>query len=107
MACTARSRKTTNGDMFHASPVVSLLLTAYRSRLTENDMPVIGKMLIIAGIIIVAVGVLLIFADKIPYLGRLPGDIYIKRDTFSFYFPITTSIIISIILTIIFSLFRK
>lgn len=70
-------------------------------------MPAIGKMLIVAGIILAAIGVFFLFADKIPYLGRLPGDIYIKRDRFSFYFPLTTSIIISIILTIIFSLFRK
>ena len=54
-----------------------------------------------------AIGILFLFADKIPYLGRLPGDIYIKTDRLSFYFPITTSIIISIILTIIFSLFKK
>jgi hypothetical protein len=70
-------------------------------------MPAIGKMLIIIGIILVGLGVVFLFADKIPYLGRLPGDIYVKRDRFSFYFPITTSIVISIILTIIFSLFRK
>jgi hypothetical protein len=70
-------------------------------------MPAIGKMLIVMGIILVVLGTLFLFADKIPYLGRLPGDIYVKRDKFSFYFPVTTSIIISIILTIIFSLFRK
>lgn len=70
-------------------------------------MPVIGKMLIVAGLMLAAIGILFLFADKIPYLGRLPGDIYIKTDRLSFYFPITTSIIISIILTIIFSLFKK
>lgn len=70
-------------------------------------MPAAGKLLIVAGLILAALGVLFLFADKIPWLGRLPGDIYIKRDKFSFYFPITTSIIISIILTIVFSLFKK
>jgi hypothetical protein len=70
-------------------------------------LPAIGKMLIVMGIFLVLVGAAFIFADRIPYLGRLPGDIHIKRERFSFYFPITTSIIISIILTIIFSLFRK
>jgi hypothetical protein len=70
-------------------------------------MPVIGKMLIVAGLMLAAIGTLFFFADKIPYLGRLPGDISLKRDRFSFYFPITTSIIISIILTVIFSLFKK
>lgn len=61
----------------------------------------IGKLLIIAGLVLVIIGVLFIFARFIP-IGRLPGDIYIKKDNFSFYFPLTTSIIISIILTLIF-----
>ena len=70
-------------------------------------MPALGKLLIIMGILLVLVGLGLTFADKIPYIGRLPGDIYVKREKFSFYFPLTTSIIISIVLTIIFTLFRK
>jgi hypothetical protein len=70
-------------------------------------MPAIGKMLIILGIILIIVGIGFLFGDKIPFIGKLPGDILIKKERFSFYFPITTSIIISIILTIIFSLFRK
>jgi hypothetical protein len=64
-------------------------------------------MFVILGILLVLVGLGFMFADKIPYIGRLPGDIYVKREKFSFYFPLTTSIIISIILTIIFTLFRK
>ena len=70
-------------------------------------MPALGKMLIILGAVLVVVGLGFMFADKIPYIGRLPGDIYIKREKFSFYFPLATSIIISIILTILFSIFRK
>ena len=70
-------------------------------------MPGIGKMLIILGVLFVILGLAITFADKIPYIGRLPGDILIKREKFSFYFPLTTSIIISIILTILFSIFRK
>jgi hypothetical protein len=70
-------------------------------------MPGIGKAFIIFGVILVIVGLAFMFGDKIPYIGKLPGDIYIKKERFSFYFPITTSIIISIILTIIFSIFRK
>jgi hypothetical protein len=69
--------------------------------------PAIGKMLIILGIILIIVGFGFLFGDKIPFIGKLPGDILIKKERFSFYFPITTSIIISIILTILFSLFRK
>ena len=70
-------------------------------------MPAIGKLFIILGVVLVVVGLGITFADKIPYIGRLPGDIYIKREKFSFYFPIATSLIISIILTILFSIFRK
>ncbi|MBW2644762.1 MAG: DUF2905 domain-containing protein [Deltaproteobacteria bacterium] len=69
--------------------------------------PNIGKLLIFAGIVIVGVGILLILGPKIPWLGRLPGDIIIEKKNFKFYFPITTSIIISIILSLIFYLLRK
>ncbi len=70
-------------------------------------MPSVGKMLIIIGIVLIVMGVAFTYGPKIPWLGKLPGDISIKKDNFSFYFPITTSIIISIILTILFSIFRK
>ncbi|MEW5804268.1 MAG: DUF2905 domain-containing protein [bacterium] len=52
-------------------------------------------------------GIIAIYGPKIPYIGRLPGDIYIKRDNFRFYFPITSSIVISIILTLIFFLISR
>jgi hypothetical protein len=67
----------------------------------------IGRMFVILGLLLVIVGLGFMFADKIPYIGRLPGDIYIKREKFSFYFPLTTSIVVSIILTVLFSIFRK
>ena len=67
----------------------------------------LGKMLIILGIVIVAAGVLLLLVQKIPYVGRLPGDIYVKKDSFTFYFPLTTCIIVSLLLTLIFWLLRK
>ena len=67
----------------------------------------IGKSLILLGIILIALGIFLNFSGKIPFLGKLPGDIYIKKDNFSFYFPITTCILISIVLTLIFSIFKK
>ncbi len=69
--------------------------------------PNIGKILIFAGIVIVGVGILLILGPKIPWLGRLPGDIIIEKKNFKFYFPITTSIIISVILSLILYLLRK
>ena len=68
---------------------------------------VLGKTLIIFGVILVGIGAILTLADKIPWIGKLPGDIYIKRERFSFYCPIVTCIIISLILTLFFSLFRR
>lgn len=69
--------------------------------------PGFGKIFIIIGIFFIIIGLAFMLGDKIPYIGRLPGDIHIKKENFSFYFPITTSIIISIILTVLFSIFRK
>ena len=67
-----------------------------------------GKFLIFTGIIIIIFGLILIFAPKIPYLGRLPGDIIIQRKNFTFYFPLVTCIILSLVLTIILNLiFRR
>ena len=70
-------------------------------------MPALGKMLIVVGIVFIIMGIAFLFGDKIPFLGRLPGDISIQKDRFSFYFPITTCIIISIVLSILFAISRK
>ena len=67
----------------------------------------IGKTIIIFGIILIGLGVLLTFVNKIPFLGKLPGDILIQKKNFSFYFPLTTSILISIILSLIFWLWSR
>ena len=67
----------------------------------------LGKSLIILGIIIAAIGIIITFAGKIPWLGRFPGDLYIKRENFTFYFPLTTCILLSIILSLIFWLLKK
>ena len=66
-----------------------------------------GKLFVVLGIIFIVMGLAFMFGDKIPYVGRLPGDIFIRKERFSFYFPLTTSIVISIILTILFSIFKK
>lgn len=66
-----------------------------------------GKLLLFLGIIMVIAGLLLIFLPKIPFIGKLPGDFVIRRHNFTFYFPLATSILLSIILTILFSIFRK
>jgi hypothetical protein len=67
----------------------------------------VGKLLVVIGLVIVGAGVVLLLSDKIPWLGRLPGDITIKRDNFTFYFPLATSILISVILSLLFWFFRK
>ncbi len=58
-----------------------------------------GKLLLIIGGVIFLLGLLLSFSGKIPYPGQLPGDILVKKKNFSFYFPLTTCIILSIVLT--------
>ena len=63
-----------------------------------------GKVLILVGIAIAGLGLLIVMGVPI---GRLPGDFYVRRDNFSFYFPLTTSIILSIILTLILAFFRR
>jgi hypothetical protein len=67
----------------------------------------LGKLLILIGVFVIAIGVFLLIGEKIPWIGKLPGDIIIKKERFTFYFPITTSIIISILLTLLFTVFRK
>jgi DUF2905 family protein len=70
----------------------------------------LGKLLIGLGFLLLIVGGLLVagsaFGGKVPFLGRLPGDLYVQRGSWSFYFPLTTSILVSVLLTILFALFR-
>lgn len=67
-----------------------------------------GKVIMLIGMVIVIIGFLLTFSDKLPFqLGRLPGDIIIKKEGFTFYFPLTTSILVSVVLSLLFYLFGK
>jgi len=66
-----------------------------------------GKMLVLMGIFLILLGIIMTVGINIPWIGRLPGDIVIKKEHFSFYFPLTSCIIISIILTLLFYLLRK
>ncbi len=71
-----------------------------------------GKLLIGFGVLLIIIGGLLVLsgglADKVPFVGRLPGDIHIQRGNWSFYFPLTTSILVSVLLTLILTfLFRR
>lgn len=66
-----------------------------------------GKGLIILGLLIALVGLGLALLPKIPYLGKLPGDIFIRKGNFSFYFPIVTCLFLSLLLSLLFSLILK
>lgn len=61
----------------------------------------LGRLLILLGLVFIALGFIFIWGVKIPGLGRLPGDIYLQRKNFTFYFPLASCILISIILTLI------
>jgi hypothetical protein len=67
----------------------------------------LAKMLILFGVVLALLGGLLLLLGRIPLLGRLPGDILIRRENWSVYFPVTTSIVISVLLTLLFSLFGR
>ncbi len=67
----------------------------------------LGKTLVLVGLILVVMGVIVLLLPKIPWLGKLPGDLFFKGEKVSFYFPLTTCIIISILLTILFTIFRR
>ncbi|MBI3303784.1 MAG: DUF2905 domain-containing protein [Deltaproteobacteria bacterium] len=67
----------------------------------------LGKLLIVFGGLILLIGVVLTLGAKLPWLGRLPGDIFIQRDHFSFYFPLTTSLLLSALLSLLFFLLRR
>ena len=64
-------------------------------------------MLIVAGVVIVVVGVVLLFVGRVPWLGRLPGDIHIERGNWSFHFPLATSLLLSVLLTLFFYLIGR
>jgi len=67
----------------------------------------LGRLLLLFGVVLVVLGGLLFLAGKVPFLGRLPGDIVIERKNFTFHFPLATSILLSILLTLLLSLFGR
>ena len=64
-------------------------------------MPDLGRMLIVLGVVIVLVGVLLLVVGRVPWLGRLPGDIHVQRGNWTLYVPLGTSIVLSLLLTLV------
>ena len=68
----------------------------------------LGKLLIVAGGLLVCVGVLFLFGGKLPsWVGRLPGDIVVQRENFTFYFPLATGILVSVVVSLLFALLRR
>ncbi len=67
----------------------------------------LGRILILFGILLVVLGLVLAVGAKIPWLGQLPGDITIRRENFSFYFPLTSCLLLSLIMTLVLYLFRR
>lgn len=66
-----------------------------------------GKMVLVLGLFLVIIGGVMLFGGKLFGLGRLPGDIIIQKEDFSFYFPVVTCVVISILLTIIFNILAR
>jgi len=67
----------------------------------------LGKALLIFGAAAAVIGLILMAAPKIPWLGRLPGDILLKREGFRFFFPLGTCLLVSVVLTVLLWLFRR
>jgi len=89
------------------------VVTDYSARLVsgkagaEDCMGEIAKIIIMIGVVLVLVGLAILFLQKVPFLGKLPGDILIKNKNFTFYFPLSTSIVVSIVICIILYLISK
>ena len=67
----------------------------------------LGRILVVFGLLLAVIGVVLMLVGRVPWIGRLPGDIHIQRGNWSFYFPLATSLVLSLLLTLLFWLFRR
>jgi hypothetical protein len=72
-----------------------------------SDLTGLGRLLILAGLGLAAVGVVLVFAGRLPFLGRLSGDIVIQRDSWTLYFPLATMLLLSLVLTLVLNLLAR
>jgi hypothetical protein len=70
-------------------------------------MPELGRTLVVFGAIVVLVGLALMLAPSIPWLGRLPGDVFVQRERLTFYFPVVTCLVVSVVLTLLVNLFFR
>jgi hypothetical protein len=67
----------------------------------------IGRLLVVFGVLLVLAGLVLMLVGRVPWLGRLPGDIYVQRGNWTFYFPFATSILVSVVLSLLLYLFGR
>ena len=67
----------------------------------------VGKLLIVSGLLVALAGVALVLAGRVPWIGRLPGDFEVHRGHWTFYFPLATSILVSVVLTLVFWLIGR
>ena len=72
-----------------------------------DDLEGIGRLLLIGGVILAVLGIILIFAPSLPFIGRLPGDIRIETDNVRIYLPLGTMLVVSLILTLVLNLFNR
>jgi len=73
----------------------------------DEPLSSVGRLLIIGGVMLAAVGVIVLLAGKVPLLGRLPGDIVYRKGGTTFYFPLVTCLLLSLILSLLLNLFRR
>jgi len=66
-----------------------------------------GRIIIIIGLVLVMIGLWMVYGPKIPFIGKLPGDIMVKRENFTFYFPLATSLLLSLVFSLILYLIRR
>lgn len=71
------------------------------------DFSEIGKFLLLTGVILSAVGIIILAGMKLPFIGRLPGDIHFMKNNFSIHIPIVSCVIISLIITVLFNIFMR
>ena len=67
----------------------------------------LGRLLVVVGVLVVIAGLVVMLAGRVPWIGRLPGDVYVQRGNWSFYFPIATSILLSVVISFLLYLFGR
>ena len=75
--------------------------------MTDGRFSDFGRALMVVGGVTLALGLLITLGARVPWLGRLPGDIVIRKGSFTFYFPAATSLLLSLLLTLLFALFKR